>query len=59
MRTISSAPIARVDGVFNAVVAIGKLGDRDALPDALKAREVPSQRKTLSEIVSADRFSVP
>ncbi len=45
--------------VFNAVVAIGKLGDRDALPDALKAREVPSQRKTLSEIVSADRFSVP
>ena len=44
---------------FNAVVAVGKLGDREALPEALKAREVHSQRKPLKEIVSADRFSVP
>jgi nitroreductase len=44
---------------INAVAAIGKLGPREALPEALQAREVPSQRKPLKEIVSADRFTIP
>lgn len=32
-------------------IAIGKLGDASTLPDTLKEREVPSDRKHLSEII--------
>jgi nitroreductase len=44
---------------INAVVALGRMGPKEALPEALQAREAPSQRKPLSEIVFADRFSAP
>jgi len=40
---------------YNAIsaVAIGKLGDADNLPEALKERESPSERKALGEIAFA------
>nr|WP_295079322.1 nitroreductase family protein [uncultured Roseateles sp.] len=42
---------------INCVVAIGKQGDKAMLPEALQAREAPSPRKPLSEIVAEGRFS--
>ena len=39
-----------------AAVAIGRLADRDTLPDDLRAREVPSQRKPLSDVAFEGHF---
>lgn len=39
-----------------AAVAIGRLGDKSLLPEGLQAREVPSDRKPLSEIIFEGRF---
>lgn len=39
-----------------AAVAIGRRADPDALPDNLKAREVPSDRKKLADIAFSGRF---
>ena len=39
-----------------AAVAIGRLADKETLPDDLKAREVPSQRKPLSEVAFEGTF---
>ena len=39
-----------------AMVALGKLGDKASLPEALQAREVPSGRKPLAETVFEGRF---
>jgi flavin reductase (DIM6/NTAB) family NADH-FMN oxidoreductase RutF/nitroreductase len=36
---------------IDAVAAIGKRGDADSLPDALKLREIPSERNALAELV--------
>jgi nitroreductase len=36
---------------IEAAVAIGRIGDIDSLPEPLRAREFPSRRKPLSEIV--------
>ncbi len=44
------------DHAINAVVAIGKVGDPATLPDALRVREVPSQRRPLSETVLRGSF---
>ncbi|MCF1707310.1 nitroreductase family protein [Tabrizicola sp. J26] len=44
------------DHAINAVVAIGELGDPATLPEALRAREVPSQRRPLSETVLRGSF---
>ena len=41
---------------IEAAVAIGRLGDKALLPEALQQREQPSPRKALSEIVSEGRF---
>jgi len=41
---------------INAVAAIGRLGDSSSLPDHLKAREMPSERKALSELVFNGTF---
>lgn len=41
---------------IEAVVAIGRQGDRSILPESLQAREQPSLRKPLSEIAAAGRF---
>lgn len=38
-------------------VAIGRNGEHDRLPEALRARETPSQRKPLAEIATEGRFS--
>jgi len=35
---------------FEAAVAIGKIGDKEQLPDSLRARETPSPRKPLSDV---------
>jgi len=40
-----------------AVVAIGRKGDKSVLPEALQAREQPSPRKPLAEIAAPGRFS--
>jgi nitroreductase len=39
-----------------AAVAIGKIGDKSQLSESLLAREVPSQRKPLSETAFRDTF---
>ncbi|MDX3899921.1 MAG: nitroreductase family protein [Sphingobium sp.] len=39
-----------------AAAAIGRLGDPAALPDALREREVPSDRKPLADIAFAGNF---
>jgi nitroreductase len=39
-----------------AAVAIGKVGDKNQLPEKLREREVPSQRKPLSELAFKDTF---
>jgi flavin reductase (DIM6/NTAB) family NADH-FMN oxidoreductase RutF/nitroreductase len=44
---------------INAVAAIGKLGDGADLPEHLRARETPSERKSLADIVFAETFGEP
>lgn len=39
-----------------AAIAIGRLGDPAQLPEGLRSREMPSDRKPLSEIASAGNF---
>jgi nitroreductase len=39
-----------------AAVAIGRQGDKSVLPEALQAREIPSERRPLSELVFQGRF---
>jgi nitroreductase len=40
-----------------AAIAIGRPGDISSLPEALRAREVPSQRKPLAEVAAEGLFS--
>ncbi len=40
-----------------AAIAIGRLGDKSKLPEALQARESPNGRKTLNETVFEGKFS--
>ncbi|TVY11387.1 nitroreductase family protein [Paenibacillus cremeus] len=44
------------DYALHAVVAIGYRGEREALPEALQAREQPSSRKPLAELLHEGRF---
>ncbi|NDY90860.1 nitroreductase family protein [Ideonella livida] len=46
------------DVAIQAVVAIGKQGDKSQLPEALQAREQPSPRKPLSELVAEGRWTL-
>ena len=39
-----------------AMIAIGKLGNKDELPEELRKREVPSTRKPLTEIITKGTF---
>ncbi|HEX7852639.1 MAG TPA: nitroreductase family protein [Sphingobium sp.] len=41
---------------IEAAIAIGKMGDPAALPDALREREVPSDRKALDDIAYPGNF---
>ena len=43
--------------VLEVAVAIGKLGDKASLPEALQAREAPSPRRALSELVGEGDFA--
>lgn len=45
------------DYELHAVIAIGRRGDRDALPPALQSREAPNQRLPLKAIVAEGRFA--
>lgn len=47
------------DHAIEAVVAIGRLGERDRLPESLRAREQPSERLPLSAIAARGRFTFP
>jgi len=40
-----------------AAIAIGRPGDKSALPESLRAREFPSQRLSLSEVAAEGSFS--
>lgn len=42
---------------IEAAVAIGRLGDKSALPEALQEREHPSDRRDIAEFVHAGNFS--
>ncbi len=44
------------DMKMEAAIAIGRMGDIDQLPDDLKGREVPSQRKPLAELAFEGLF---
>lgn len=50
---------AHADLNFEAAVAIGRRGPAEALPDHLRAREQPNQRRAVREFVFFDRFSEP
>ena len=53
LRSAISVP----DGhVVEAVVAIGKAGDKGVLPEALQARETPNGRLPLNQLASMGRF---
>ena len=52
-RALAVPPKFRID----AVAAIGKLGHGDTLPEALKAREFPSDRRSLDELVFRGAFA--
>ncbi len=41
---------------INAVVAIGKLGDKEVLPEGLRSRETPNERKPLAEVAFEGNF---
>lgn len=41
---------------FEAAIAIGKIGDPATLPDGLREREVPSDRKPLDEVAYPGNF---
>jgi nitroreductase len=42
---------------LHAVIAIGKLGDKALLPEALQARETPNSRLPLSALAAEGRFA--
>ena len=42
---------------LETLVAVGKRGPADGLPDDLRSREQPTPRRPLTEIVAKDRFS--
>jgi nitroreductase len=44
------------DFAIEAVVAVGRLGDKAQLPEALQAREVPSSRRPVAESVAEGKF---
>ena len=53
-----SAEVLRIppDHHVEAVYAVGRIGDASALPEALQAREVPSARLPLAELVHEGSF---
>ncbi len=44
---------------LEAAVALGKRGDKSILPEGLQARELPSDRKALGDMVFRGRFGQP
>lgn len=44
------------DHAIEAMVAIGRQGDKSILPEGLQARETPNQRQPLARMVCAGRF---
>lgn len=54
LRTALKVP---ADVAIEAVVAVGKQGDKAALPEALQAREQPSERLALSQIAAEGPYA--
>lgn len=53
----AAAALAVPDGFrIEAAVAVGRIGDPEALPEGLREREMPSPRKTVAEIAFAGPF---
>ena len=48
---------APADHAVQAVIAIGRRGDKAILPEVLQAREQPSQRLPLSQLAAEGRFN--
>ncbi|MGH7291374.1 MAG: nitroreductase family protein, partial [Myxococcota bacterium] len=46
-----------IDHAIEAVIAIGRQGDKAVLAEALQAREAPNQRLPLSQLVADGRFA--
>lgn len=44
------------DHAIQAVVAIGRRGDKASLPEALQAREAPNERLPITQLVAQGRF---
>lgn len=44
---------------IEAAIAVGRQGDPANLPEALRGREFPSERKPLGEIIMAGNFAAP
>jgi nitroreductase len=44
------------DYAIDAALSIGRIGDKATLPEKLQAREVPSDRKPLSSVISEGAF---
>lgn len=45
------------DYALEAVIAVGRLGDKSVLPEALQAREAPNARLPLAELAADGRFA--
>lgn len=56
--TLRSGLAIPADVAIHAVIAVGKPGDRAALPEALQAREMPSQRLPLSDVAANGRYTL-
>jgi flavin reductase (DIM6/NTAB) family NADH-FMN oxidoreductase RutF/nitroreductase len=48
-----------LDHCINAIVAVGKRGDPEALPESLRTREAPNDRRPLEELVFNETFETP
>lgn len=56
-QALRSALGAPADAALHAVVALGRQGDKATLPEALQARELPSQRLPLAAVAVEGRWA--
>ncbi|UUX96931.1 nitroreductase family protein [Aquabacterium sp. J223] len=55
--TLRQAAAIPAGYAIEAVVAVGRQGDKSVLPEPLQAREVPSHRRPLAQSVAEGRFN--
>jgi hypothetical protein len=56
-RAASELSVPPAEYRIEAAIAIGRPGDKSQLPEPLQAREQPSSRRPLAELVSEGRFT--